>query len=1277
MSKYVDSFIKDHKEYFLRNKTIIESNKWNDLEYFNSKLNEYSSKLLELHESKDKDKEKKIKEIEGNIRKFLEISGKNKSALFKQENKLTTSILGRLTDFISESAGDRNYQKTQEFIDFTVDIINIHIKKCNEYLRYNQDVITKTTDDLTQEELDFNDNEIVFQDEVFNSKISIQNTLSKLNINNSIDGFQLKLFKDQKASLLMKEPLVLKNQDVKIVTESLNIDWSYINSVEMLKNMNPKDIPTWNHKKHFFEQDASVLQFWQQQMIFITQGITINGYWVHPWLYWHINIFKTPIPQPDGTEPTINPYLRDNEIFFCENLIRAEVAKNKGLLFYGTRRFTKSVILASYSQWKAFTKFNSVATITGGSEGDLTDLTSKIRTSMDYMPPALKLEYIKQEWDGGDTLLGLKEDASNPIKFSTIRVRNLSAGAKTSTQKLAGGAPSAFVNDEIGKYDFLKGYLAALPSFETPFGFKCVPLLAGCVCAGTKVWDNSGNLINIEDLKMSQGILGYDLQNKVVSKENISYWQESYKKPCYRITTNTGRFLECSDDHPILYRSRNEKEGHRNMRNRKLYFKETKDLKVGEQIAVIEEVNIFGDNVMWNPRLVGLLIGDGSYRFDGTPKMNSCDKEVNDYLYSNFDCSFESGYLTKDNREYKQTRIKNITKELKKLGIFGQVKDKKTLPLNIHSYREEDICELLGGFFDADGTVSCNAKNNMISLSSAYKNLLLEVQILLQKLGIHGAISFTKPNLKNPKDINGYYRLTVADKRSLETFYSKIKFLISYKNENLKTAIINLKDRKERIPRETKGIRFERVINVEFIGEQFVYNLTADTTNTYIANGIVTHNTAGESSLSNDAMTVLSNPQKYNLISMDWDRLREWVDPDSISWKQRNFSLFVPAQMAYKEGFVKIEKPLGDFLKIKDANELNKNIIQITDWKGNLEKIIAWRKEAEGDSLLLQQRTVQYPISPEECFLSNEVNPFPYEEAKTHRDYLMETGLWDRRRTLEKDSNGKIISKISNKELIPYPFNGGNEDAPYLIIEEPDNVKNPKYYYIASADFYKQETTTTTNSVGTVSIYKFPLFGDPSGKKLVASYSARPKTYREFNDNVLILLEYYNAVLFPENEDMAVFQTYLENKHLEDEYLEKHIDFNSALQYSQGDARKYGWTPKQSKRKLIAMYANYLNEPVKKINDFGEEVEVKRIQTIDDVHLLTEIINFSESGNFDRISGNIGAVGFIHFLDKNYIYPKGVRKQPSSDEPPKPTQKRDRQFFASSGRNRSFFNRRR
>ena len=95
-----------------------------------------------------------------------------------------------------------------------------------------------------------------------------------------------------------------------------------------------------------------------------------------------------------------------------------------------------------------------------------------------------------------------------------------------------------------------------------------------CVCVGTKVWNNNGELVNIENLITDNGIIGFDRSQGSYSKEDITYYQDPLQKPCYRIETAKGTFLECSFDHPILYRSRDETYGDVKRRGqRKIYFK--------------------------------------------------------------------------------------------------------------------------------------------------------------------------------------------------------------------------------------------------------------------------------------------------------------------------------------------------------------------------------------------------------------------------------------------------------------------------------------------------------------------------------------------------------------------------------------------------------------------------------------------------------------------------------------------------------------------------------
>jgi len=72
----------------------------------------------------------------------------------------------------------------------------------------------------------------------------------------------------------------------------------------------------------------------------------------------------------------------------------------------------------------------------------------------------------------------------------------------------------------------------------------------GCVCAGTKVWTNDGRLVNIEDLKKEDGIVGY--MDDFPVKNTIGTLLEPKEKPCIRITWANGNYLECSTDHPIL-----------------------------------------------------------------------------------------------------------------------------------------------------------------------------------------------------------------------------------------------------------------------------------------------------------------------------------------------------------------------------------------------------------------------------------------------------------------------------------------------------------------------------------------------------------------------------------------------------------------------------------------------------------------------------------------------------------------------------------------------------
>ena len=114
-----------------------------------------------------------------------------------------------------------------------------------------------------------------------------------------------------------------------------------INSKELYINMG-NDIPLWNNLYSYEEQDDDVKQFWENEAMKLLNGVTINGVFIHPWLYWHINFWKMMIDVGEDRIPG-NSQLRDNEWMFAEFLKQAE-EENKGIFMFGCRRFGKALL---------------------------------------------------------------------------------------------------------------------------------------------------------------------------------------------------------------------------------------------------------------------------------------------------------------------------------------------------------------------------------------------------------------------------------------------------------------------------------------------------------------------------------------------------------------------------------------------------------------------------------------------------------------------------------------------------------------------------------------------------------------------------------------------------------------------------------------------------------------------------------------------------------------------------------------------------------------------
>ncbi len=245
-----------------------------------------------------------------------------------------------------------------------------------------------------------------------------------------------------------------------------------------LQNIDYKD---WfiNQKRLPDKDSAEYKPFFDFHKQLCLDGAMMNGVYINPFLYWHLNIWHTEVDIVDDRgriyQKYANPLLRDNEWLVTNEIDRAN-AEKKGLVILGIRRFAKSVLEASYIAWGATFDENSQNIIAGLNAADIKLITDKIDKGLNFIPEYWRWQRVEDNWKNQVTL-GIKTKAGERIPFSQILIRNLDEG--NNEEAIAGTKPRKLIIDEIGKGNFLRGFQAAVPGFTTPFGWGCSPILTG------------------------------------------------------------------------------------------------------------------------------------------------------------------------------------------------------------------------------------------------------------------------------------------------------------------------------------------------------------------------------------------------------------------------------------------------------------------------------------------------------------------------------------------------------------------------------------------------------------------------------------------------------------------------------------------------------------------------------------------------------------------------------------------------------------------------------
>ncbi len=265
-------------------------------------------------------------------------------------------------------------------------------------------------------------------------------------------------------------------------------------------------IPTIDYKEWFLNQkkvpdkeSAEYEAFYDFHKNLCATGFYMGDTFFNPFLYWHLNFWHTEVDIVDPITGKINqkyanPYLRDNEWLVTNEIHRAE-QERKGLVILGIRRFSKSVLAASYMAMGATFDQDSQNVISGLNAGDIKLITDKIDKGLGYIPDAWKWQRIEDNWKTQVTL-GVKGKKGERYPFSQILIRNLDEG--NNEEAIAGTKPRKLLIDEIGKGSFLRGLQAAEPGFTTPFGWAASPILTGTGGAMEKFMDAKSLFFDVD-----------------------------------------------------------------------------------------------------------------------------------------------------------------------------------------------------------------------------------------------------------------------------------------------------------------------------------------------------------------------------------------------------------------------------------------------------------------------------------------------------------------------------------------------------------------------------------------------------------------------------------------------------------------------------------------------------------------------------------------------------------------------------------------------------------
>jgi len=416
------------------------------------------------------------------------------------------------------------------------------------------------------------------------------------------------------------------------------------------------------------------------------------------------------------------------------------------------------------------------------------------------------------------------------------------------------------------------------------------PSMGKCLTAGTLVVNpDTGERLTIADCveQRMNRVLGLSEAGEVRATL-VGDWIDSGIKPCVRVTTLTGRSVEVTSHHPFLTVNG---------------WVPIGKLAVDDHIAIPRIVPVFGatGTESWLPRLLAYFVAEGGLT-DSCPEFTNTDHTVIDDFLAILREQFPQVRARQERITYViacshgrgRPRQNPVTELLREHGLWGQSAHHKRFPEVAWRWDAENLAHFLRILMSCDGTIYSMEEYPRIEFTVASEQLARDTQHAFLRFGI-----VSKLWQKTPRS----WRVEITEPMSVDCYNEKIGWFgekanraFRVRDDSARTRSNNghsprvtwdlvraacvqrnlsltelgrragvpmsnphvnrsipqprlmkyaevLDDERLRIA-ASEDIYWDRIVRIEEIGEQQVYDLTVPDGANFIANDMCVHNTA-------------------------------------------------------------------------------------------------------------------------------------------------------------------------------------------------------------------------------------------------------------------------------------------------------------------------------------------------------------------------------------------------------------------------------------------------